>query len=131
MSRYVFIAVLIMLAYQQSLLFADEPVRGLKNYSYINRVVEAIYKAEGGEKAVKPFGILSIPCDGYDHCRRICVNTVRNNIKRYYDYGHKDFDSYIEFLGSRYAPTKNASNDPQGLNKNWISNVNYFLTKGE
>lgn len=34
---------------------------------------------------------------------------------------------YIEFLASRYCPI-GADNDPQGLNKNWVKNVKYFLT---
>lgn len=40
------------------------------------------------------------------------------------------FTDYIEFLGSRYCPV-GADNDPQGLNKNWVKNVKYFLTKKE
>ena len=35
-------------------------------------IVNAIYKAEGGSKAVKPFGILSVHCAGYDDCRQVC-----------------------------------------------------------
>lgn len=40
------------------------------------------------------------------------------------------FTDYIEFLASRYCPI-GADNDPQGLNKNWVKNVKYFLTKKE
>lgn len=90
-------------------------------------VVEAIYKAEGGPKAVKPFGILSVPCDGYDSCRRICLNTVRNNRKRFAK--QSLFTDYLEFLASRYAPI-GAENDPTNLNKNWLKNVRYFLERG-
>jgi hypothetical protein len=92
-------------------------------------IVNAIYKAEGGKKAKKPFGILSVECSGYDECRQICYNTVRNNRKRYADYGHKQYDTYLEFLSSRYAPV-GASNDPSNLNKNWLKNVRYFLKTG-
>jgi hypothetical protein len=89
-------------------------------------IVNAIYKAEGAEKAKKPFGILSVSCEGYDDCRQICFNTVRNNRKRYADYGYKQYDTYLEFLASRYAPI-GASNDPHNLNQNWLKNVRYFL----
>ena len=58
------------------------------------QIVNAIYLAEGAEKAVKPFGILSVPCEGYDECRQICLNTVRNNRKRYKDYGYKQYDTF-------------------------------------
>ena len=98
------------------------------NYSN-NEYVEAIYKAEGGKKAKKPYGILSVPCNTKKECRQICYNTVRNNKKRYKEYGHKQYDTYLEFLASRYAPV-GASNDPTNLNKNWIKNVKYFLKKG-
>ena len=44
-------------------------------------IADAIYYAEGAEKASKPFGILSVKCEGYNECRRICLNTIRNNVK--------------------------------------------------
>ena len=90
-------------------------------------IADAIYYAEG-EKASKPFGILSVECEGYNECRKICLNTIRNNRKRYSDYGYKKFDTYLEFLSSRYAPI-GVKNDPRGLNKNWLKNVLYFLNK--
>ena len=90
-------------------------------------IVTAIWHSEGGEKAKKPFGILSVPCEGYDSCRQICLNTVRNNRKRYAK--QSKYNDFIEFLGSRYAPTENCPNDPKGLNSNWIRNVLYFLRK--
>jgi len=97
-------------------------------YGYTNeQIADAIYKAEGGSKAKKPYGILSIPCDGEESCRVICINTIRNNRKRYKDYGHKKYDTYLKFLASRYAPI-GAENDPTNLNENWLKNVKYFLS---
>jgi len=101
----------------------------IKDYSD-DQIANAIYLAEGGEKAKVPFGILSVECEGFDACRRVCLNTIRNNRKRYADYGYKDYDTYLEFLASRYAPL-NADNDPQHLNKHWLKNVLYFLEKGD
>lgn len=92
----------------------------------VDEIVTAIYQAEGAEKAVKPFGILSVPCNGYEECRRICKNTVVNNFKRFNDYGYKTHSDYLSFLSSRYAPI-GAKNDPQNLNRNWLKNVHYFL----
>lgn len=89
-----------------------------------NAIVDAIYKAEGSERAMKPFGILSVPCSGYDECRQICLNTVRNNYKRWLKSDRSL--TYLEFLSKRYAPI-GVSNDPQGLNKNWLRNVKFFL----
>ena len=93
-----------------------------------NQIVNAIYKAEGGDKAQYPFGIRSVKCEGYNECRQICLNTVRNNHKRYANYGYKQFGTYLEFLASRYAPI-GANNDPKGLNKNWLKNVRWFLNE--
>lgn len=93
----------------------------------INKIVNAIYKAEGSEKAKKPFGILSVPCNGYDDCREICFNTVRNTFGRWKK-SNNGLD-FISFLGMRYAPI-GAGNDPNNLNQNWIKNVKYFLKNG-
>ncbi len=93
-----------------------------------DQIADAIYLAEGGEKAKSPFGILSVKCEGYDHCRQICLNTIRNNRKRYEEWGHKKFDTYLQFLSSRYAPI-GAENDPTNLNQYWLGNVKSFLER--
>ena len=94
------------------------------------QIASAIYLAEGGVSAKKPFGILSVKCEGYEDCKAICLNTIRNNRKRYAEWGHKTHPTFLAFLASRYAPT-NASNDPLGLNSNWSRNVLYFLEKNK
>ena len=93
-------------------------------------IADAIYKAENSK--TYPYGIVSIDTNGdEEYARKICLNTIRNNRKRFADYGYKQFDSYLEFLASRYCPI-GASNDPTGLNVNWLGNVNWFLNhKGE
>lgn len=96
------------------------------------QIVEAVYLAEGGATAQYLYGIRSVRYDTPAEARRICFNTVRNNRKRYADYGHKQFDSYLEFLASRYCPTKGKlSRAEKRLNGNWIKNVRYFLERGE
>lgn len=93
--------------------------------NYTNQeIANAIYKAEGGKKAKKPFGILSVECNRYKECRQICLNTIKNNRKRYQDYGYKQYDTFLEFLASRYAPIKS-----HPLNEYWLKNVLYFLNK--
>jgi len=91
----------------------------------VNQIADAIYWAEGGEKASKPYGILSIPCHSQRDCRDICKNTIRNNYRRWIEQGKTQ--DYIEFLANRYAPV-GSPNDPGQLNKNWIKNVSWFLT---
>lgn len=82
----------------------------------VEKMVKAIYVAEGGTHAKKSFGILSVPCTGFSDCQRICRNTVRNNIRRWNKAG--DPTDFISFLGARYAPR---SCHP--LNENWVKNV--------
>lgn len=87
-------------------------------------IANAIYKAEGSEKAKKPYGILSVPCEGEKDCRKICLNTIRNQRIRHakHDCGF----TYLECLSRRYAPIS-AKNDPLMLNQFWLGNVTYFL----
>ena len=85
-----------------------------------SQIASAIYKAEGGTKTNYPYGILT----KYKHTtpRQACLNTI--------EHARRDFNGgdFVSFLGSRYCPV-GAANDPQGLNKNWIKNVKYFLNK--
>ncbi len=96
-----------------------------------DEIADAIYKAEGGEKASHPYGIMSVPYKDEAEARRICLNTIRDNRKRYADYGHKEYPTFLEFLASRYAPTKGKgiSKATKKLNENWIHNVRFFLQK--
>jgi hypothetical protein len=87
----------------------------------VERLADAIYKAEGGAKTAHPYGILT----KYKHTtpRAACINTIRH--------AQRDFNGkgdFIVFLGGRYCPV-GASNDPKGLNKNWIKNVRYYYKK--
>ena len=84
------------------------------------QIANAIYKAEGGAKTSHPYGILA----HYKHTspRQACLNTIAH--------ARRDFQGgdFISFLGARYCPV-GASNDPRGLNKNWVRNVKYFLSR--
>jgi hypothetical protein len=88
----------------------------------VNKMVKAIYIAEGGRNAKKPFGVLSVPCEGFKACESICRNTVRNNIRRWKSTGMGE--DFISFIGERYAPR---SCSP--LNANWIPNVRKIYTR--
>ena len=86
------------------------------------RIADAIYRVEGGAKAKVPYGILSIPVKNEAHARRICLNTIRNNHKRWIAAGKPG--DYLDFLADRYCPP---SADPVG-NRNWKRNIKQ-LTK--
>lgn len=89
-------------------------------------IVNAIFIIEGGYKAQYLYGIRSVSYKDEAEARRICFNTVRNNRKRFADYGHKKYNTYLEFLASRYCPI-GAKNDKKGLNKYWLRNLRYYL----
>lgn len=93
------------------------------------QIADAIYKAEGGEKACVPYGILSVKVKDEAEARRVCLNTIRNTRIRYAKYGYKKYNTYLEFLASRYCPV-GCDND-NGTNRYWLRNVIYFLRKGE
>lgn len=94
---------------------------------YVERMVEAIGKAENSK--TYPYGVKSIDTKGnVAYARKICRNSVVNNLKRWDKAGNPG--SFIAFMGSRYAPTKGATDDPQGLNSHWVKNVTHFYNKG-
>lgn len=80
-------------------------------------LLAAINRAEGGDKAKVPFGILSVPTKGKADARQIALNTARNNYGRWNQAGQPG--AYLDFLANRYTPV---ADDPVG-NKNWKSNV--------
>lgn len=126
MKRLIFSIPLFLISCQPA--FALDKTANALNGAKIDvpKLMEAIYIAEGGKKAKKPYGILSIPCEGKAHCGRICLNTIRNNLKRWDKAGRKE--PYLEFLARRYAP-QGVKNDPNGLNRNWLKNVSRIYNK--
>lgn len=81
------------------------------------RIVDAIYVAEGGPRAKVPYGILSVPVKDAAEARMVCLNTVRNNWLRWEAAGRPG--EYLIFLARRYCPP---SVDPVG-HRNWLTNV--------
>src|SRR5690348_1279901 len=79
---------------------------------YANKIVDSIYKIEGGNKTKYPYGIKSIKTN---NPRQVCLNTVRNTWIRW-ENSNKKYD-FITFLGNRFCPV---SGDKTGLNKNWV-----------
>ena len=54
------------------------------------------------------------------------INTINHALRDFQAGGGGSQEEFIRFLGDRYAPTKNATNDPNHLNQNWIPNVTKF-----
>jgi hypothetical protein len=97
----------------------------IEQMAYFNKVADAIYVIENSEKY--PYGIKSIPTNGNKElARKYCINTVRNNFYRWQAKGSKG--DYLTFLANAYCPI-GASDDPKGLNKNWLRNLRSQLDK--
>ena len=95
------------------------------------QIVRAIWYTEGGQKAHYAYGIRSVRYRDIAEARRICYNTVRNNRRRYAQYGHKQYPDYLSFLASRYCPVKGKlSKREKQVNQFWLKNLKYFLMKG-
>lgn len=84
----------------------------------IDHLANAIYRIEGGDNTKYPYGIKSIDTKGdKDKARRICMNTIRNNYKRWEDKGKPG--EYMDYLANVYCPP---SADPKG-NVRWKKNI--------
>jgi len=81
---------------------------------YRDKIVKAIFIAEGGNKTKYPYGIKSIKTS---NPKKICENTVSNNYIRWQRAGKTN--DFIIFLADKYCPQ---SVDYQG-NINWKKNV--------
>lgn len=92
---------------------------------YAEKVADAIYKVEGGKKAKVPYGILSVKVKNEEDARRICLNTIKNNWKRWEKKGSKG--NFLDFLANRYCPE---SADPVG-NRRWKKNIHAIMGENE
>lgn len=93
----------------------------------VDKLADAIYLAEG-KNSKYPYGIRSVVCHGEKECRKICINTIQNNIRRFEQNGGRGIDSYLVFLSNRYCPI-GAGDDVSGINKNWLKNVKYYYER--
>lgn len=87
-----------------------------------SQIADAIYRVEGGAKARVPYGILSVKVKDEAEARRVCINTVVNNHRRWVKAGRHG--SYYDWLADRYCPS---SVDPIG-NRNWKNNIKRIVT---
>lgn len=89
--------------------------------SYVNRFADAVYRIEGGEKARKPYGVLSVKVNNKEEARRVTINSIRNNWVRWHKAGKPD--TFIVFFANRWCPK---ASDPVG-NRNWINNARKIM----
>lgn len=81
----------------------------------IERLLDAIYIAEGGQKASVPYGLIysSWCTDEPGWCRYYAREIVLTHLKRC-----KEYEDEVSCIGRQYAPITHSE-----LNKNWVPNV--------
>ena len=89
------------------------------------RVADAIWAAEGGERAKVPYGILSVKVSGESEARRVCLNSIRNSRDRWEKAGRPG--DWLDFMAARWVPIEA---DPIG-HKNWLKNVRAILCQSK
>lgn len=84
---------------------------------------KAIYIIEGGSKTKHPYGILA----KYKHTTPLqaCLNTVNHKHRDWVAKGSRG--AFTAYLGSKYCPIGSDTDD--GTCKNWIPNLEFYLTK--
>jgi len=98
-----------------------QPGTGPRYCPDANRMVDAIWHAEGGNRAKIPYGILAVRVHSTSEARSVCLVTVQRALARWRATGTQD--NAVEFVSNTYCPV---SCDPVG-HWNWIRNVKWFL----
>lgn len=93
------------------------------HYAYVNKVVDAIYKAEGGRKTRHPYGILSVKTS---NPRQTCFEVVNWRYVMWSSSSVLRKEPFLLYLSRSYCPL-NDPRDIHKLNKNWVNNVRFFL----
>lgn len=91
-------------------------------------LADAIKVAEGSKN--HPYGILRSYCKPNDpdgQCRKGCIQTIEKWKKKL---TYNTNEEFIAKFGAIYCPI-GASNDPNGLNRNWVKNVTLLYKKRE
>lgn len=96
------------------------------NDNYVDKVVDAIYWAEGGAKTKYPYGIKSVKVKSVAEARAVCYNTVNRKHIDWIAQGRKG--DFLVFLQKTYCPTSgNLTAKERELNGYWLKNVRYFI----
>ena len=107
-----------------ALIFLLCSVRLVGNNIDVNKLADAIYVIEGGNKTKYPYGIVSIDTKGNRaKARKICINTIQNTYKRWIA-ANKPID-FLDYLANRYCPP---NIDKLG-NQRWKVNIRKFTIK--
>ena len=80
----------------------------------VERMADAIYVAEGGSRAARPYGILSVKVANKAEARKVCIRTIRTALSTW-----DGKSCFFVHMGRKYCPP---SVDPSG-HVNWVRNT--------
>lgn len=103
--------------------FSGQKWHELPPDAFIQRMATVIWTVEGGKNTRFPYGIKSISVKDEADARRICINSIKNNWKRWNTANRPC--GFVDWMANRWCPIKS---DPVG-HKNWVQNVTKLVGK--
>lgn len=86
----------------------------------LEHLIDAIEVAEGGPDALVRAVRCSVHCQDYLEARQITKTSILHRLWDFAMAQHPEI--FVRYMGAKWAPI-GASNDPNDLNANWVSNV--------
>lgn len=104
-----------------TVLFGERGVAKGAERPDFGHLADAVYKAEGGDRASVPYGLIysSWCMDEPGWCRYYAKEILRIHYDRWLDAGRPG--DWLVYVGSRYAPPA-----VHQLNTHWVKNVRSF-----
>ena len=88
----------------------------------VNKIADAIYTIEGGNKTKYPYGVKSVKTHGNKNkARNICIRTIQNTHNRWLQ-ENKPIN-FLDYLANRYCPVQSDSSG----NHFWRTNIRKFV----
>lgn len=89
-----------------------------------NKLANAIYVVEGGNKTKHPYGIKSVKTGGNKlKARRICIRTIQNTHNKWLKENKPN--NFLDYLANKYCPV---ASDEIG-NLHWRRNIRKFVNE--
>ena len=88
-----------------------------------NKLCEAIYRSEGGNRTNYPYGIKSVSCATKMECKAVCIKTMRHYKKDFARHGGHGVKNFIKYASFRYVGLRDRTREA------WEKNVNFYCKK--
>ena len=87
------------------------------------KMCEAIYRSEGGDRTNYPYGIKSVSCATKMECKAVCIKTMRHYKKDFARHGGHGVKNFIKYASFRYVGLRDRTREA------WEKNVNFYCKK--